>query len=120
MEVAERRKAIMIILCKRRFETVSNLAYEFNVNERTIRRDINALSLREPIYTRQGRYDGGVYIIDNYYTNFLYFNDEQIKVLNKLVYWLETNNTGNFSSKEISILKNLISDHTKPTIKEVR
>ena len=43
-ETAERRSEIMKILCRRRSETVKNLAFELGVSERTIRRDIEILS----------------------------------------------------------------------------
>lgn len=59
---AERRSEIMKLLCRRRSETIRNLAFEFEVSERTIRRDIEILSLNEPIYTQVGRYGGGVYV----------------------------------------------------------
>ena len=36
---AERRMAIMAIMCERRYETMANLASEFSVDRRTIRRD---------------------------------------------------------------------------------
>lgn len=36
---------------------------EFEVSERTISRDIEELSLTKPIYTKSGRYGGGVYIL---------------------------------------------------------
>lgn len=37
MTASERRNAILEVLCLRRFETVSNLAFEFDVTDRTIR-----------------------------------------------------------------------------------
>ncbi len=43
MKAAERRAEILKILCRRRYETISVLAAEFNVSERTIRRDIESL-----------------------------------------------------------------------------
>ncbi|MBE5922691.1 MAG: DeoR family transcriptional regulator [Lachnospiraceae bacterium] len=67
MGTAERRNEILRILCRRRHETIDNLASEFGVSYRTIRRDIEILSLTEPIITRYGRYAGGVYIMDGYY-----------------------------------------------------
>ena len=63
---AERRSEIMKLLCRRRSETIRNLAFEFEVSERTIRRDIEILSLNEPIYTQVGRYGGGVYVEEGY------------------------------------------------------
>ena len=53
----------MDLLCQRRRETISNLAAELGVSERTIRRDIEMLTLRYPIETVCGRYGGGVRMI---------------------------------------------------------
>ena len=66
LKAAERRAEILKILCRRRYETISVLAAEFNDSERTIRRDIESLSLTAPLYTKTGRYEGGVYILDDY------------------------------------------------------
>lgn len=60
MGTAERRREMMKILCRRRYETIGKLASEFGVSMRTIQRDIEALSLTEPIYTKAGKYGGGV------------------------------------------------------------
>ena len=54
MGTAERRAEIMRILCRRRHETISNLAEEFGVSTRTIQRDVEVLSITEPIYTQYG------------------------------------------------------------------
>lgn len=45
-----------------RYDKIENLASEFGVSERTIRRDIMILSVyeRKPIYAVQGKYVGGV------------------------------------------------------------
>ncbi len=64
MKSFERKLEILKVLNNRRKETISNLAIEFGVSERTIRRDIEDLSLRFPIYTVQGRYKGGVHIME--------------------------------------------------------
>ncbi len=66
MDVAERRHQVLLLLCRRRHETVSALASHFGVSARTVLRDVEALSLTYPIYTRQGRYGGGVYLVDGY------------------------------------------------------
>lgn len=49
MGTAEQRTEIMRVLCRRRHETISNLAEEFGVSTRTILRDIEVLSATEPI-----------------------------------------------------------------------
>lgn len=69
MTAAERRQAIAHVLSLRGFETMSNLAMEFHVSERTVRRDVEALSLSEPLYTQAGRYGGGVYMMRGHKPN---------------------------------------------------
>jgi len=66
MSLFERRTALLQRLYERKHDTLMNLAFEFGVSERTIRRDIDALSLVAPIYTQAGRYGGGVYILSDY------------------------------------------------------
>ena len=91
MGTAERRSEIMRILCRRRHDTIANLAIEFGVSERTIQRDIEALSLTEPIYTQCGRYDGGVYIDEDYVMNRMYMTDLELEVLRKISSFVENN-----------------------------
>lgn len=61
LKANERRQKILEILCVRRQETMENLAQEFNVTTRTIRNDIEELTLAHPIETVRGRYGGGVH-----------------------------------------------------------
>lgn len=51
LKANERRQKILEILCVRRQETMENLAQEFNVTTRTIRSDIEELTLAHPIET---------------------------------------------------------------------
>ena len=81
MTAIERRQAILEALCERRRETVENLAYEFDVSTRTIKRDILELSLSYPVYTVSGRYHSGVYIADDYYLGKQYLTEEQLELL---------------------------------------
>ncbi len=67
MSANERRKQILDLLCQRRRDTVQNLATEFGVCERTIRRDIEELTLTYPLETVRGRYGGGVKMADWYF-----------------------------------------------------
>ena len=49
LKANERRQKILEILCVRRQETMENLAQEFNVTIRTIRNDIEELTLAHPL-----------------------------------------------------------------------
>ena len=81
MTSSERRQAILEALCERRHDKIENLAYEFNVTERTIRNDVLELSLSFPVYTVSGRYHSGVYIADDYYLGKQYLTEEQLELL---------------------------------------
>ena len=55
MYAVERREKLIRTLVLRGHATVSELAMEFEVSERTILRDIETLSTSTPIYTVSGR-----------------------------------------------------------------
>lgn len=56
----DRQQQLISLLCQRRSDSIQNLAMELGVCERTIRRDIEELTLTYPIETVRGRYGGGV------------------------------------------------------------
>lgn len=84
MSTAERRNDIYALLKKRRMTTISALVSEFGVSERTIRRDVEELSLTYPIETVRGRYGGGVKLADWYQPHRTRLSPEQMELLRKL------------------------------------
>lgn len=114
MVASERRNAIMRLLCRRRHETVMNIAAEFGVSERTVRRDIEILSLSEPIYTQSGRYGGGVYVTENYNMDKMYFTENEEIVFMKLVKYINTSGNGDFSADDIITINNIAREYIKP------
>ena len=62
----DRQQQLISLLCQRRSDSIQNLAMELGVCERTIRRDIEELTLTYPIETVRGRYGGGVRMADWY------------------------------------------------------
>ena len=84
MSANERRKQILDLLCQRRRDTVQNLATEFGVCERTIRRDIEELTLTYPLETARGRYGGGVRMADWYFQNRPKLSPKQTALLKRL------------------------------------
>ena len=119
MGTAERRNEILKKLCRRRYETMSNLASELGVSTRTIQRDIEALSITEPIYTQTGKYAGGVYIVNDYYPDRMYMNDIEIKVLEKIYIYAEEDKIV-LTSNEKNTLKLIISQYSKPKVDKER
>ena len=118
MTVDERRRKIIKILCLRGHETITNLADELGVSERTILRDICALSDKEPIYTQTGRYSGGVYIMPEYYPSSFYFKETELKLLSRVVIILESYIEDERIVEVLIPLKELIATYTKPKYKE--
>lgn len=86
---SERRQDLLEVLCHRRYDTYDNLAFEFNVSRRTIRRDIAILMCSYPIETIRG-YGGGVKIADGYYySHRKSLNKKQTALLRRLRVQLE-------------------------------
>ena len=112
MGTAERRTEIMRVLCRRRHETISNLADEFGVSTRTILRDVEVLSVTEPIYTQCGRY-GGVYVTGDYSMTRMYMTERELAVLHKLSELADKKSICELSIEENTLLKSIISQYTK-------
>ena len=102
MTPSERRDAIIDVLCKRRQDTVANLANEFGVSVRTIKYDIEELTLAHPIETIRGRYGGGVRIADGYYAGRKYLKPNQKKLLIKLL--------NKLSGDDLAVMKSILRD----------
>lgn len=117
MGTAERRHEIMKILCRRRYETMHNLASELDVSVRTVQRDIEILSITEPIYTKSGKYDGGVYVMEGYSMDRMYMTDAELNILRKLYIAADEQNSL-LTDNEKSLLRSLISQYSKPKIKQ--
>ena len=118
MGTAERRTEIMRILCRRRHETISNLAEMFGVSRRTIQRDVEILSMTQPIYTQSGRYDGGVYVLDDYSIDRMYMKEEELSVLHKLAYFTQHQKVCTLTETEYMLLNQIISQYTKPKVRK--
>lgn len=117
METAERRREILKLLCRRRYEKMENLAEELGVSKRTVQRDIDTLSRSYPIYTKSGRYEGGVYLLETYTMERLYMSDAELEVLKKIADYLK-NKADVLNYEEKQIFKSIISDYSKPIFKK--
>lgn len=84
MSPNERRNNIYAELRAQRHLTIDYLAEKYSVNEKTIRRDIDELTLTYPIETVRGRYGGGVKLSDWYHPTRTTLCSEQVALLKKL------------------------------------
>lgn len=81
---------------------MANLAFEFGVNIRTIRNDIDHLSLSYPLETVRGRYGGGVRVMDGFYMNHKYLKPEQQELLERL--------STSLSGNELAVMNSILQD----------
>jgi len=84
----DRRQALLEIMCERRHDKIDNHAFEMGVERRTIRRDIELLSISYPIYTTKGT-GGGVHIVDGYRYGFRYMTKEETIFLESIAIKLD-------------------------------
>ena len=105
MRTDERRAAIMKVLTARRQDKISNLAAEFGVTTRTIKTDIEELTLVYPLVTVRGRYGGGVKVEDWYHPGRKTLSPVQAQLLKKLA----TSLTG----KDLQIMNSIFTDFSQ-------
>ena len=105
MNANDRRRAILEVLCERREDTINNLAFEIEVSIRTMKYDIETLSLSHPIYTVQGK-GGGVYIAKGYRFGRKYLKEKQEELLRKKL--------GELSGEERAIMQSILNEFSAP------
>lgn len=105
MTVYERRESIKSLLINKRSATTQMLAYLFDVDKQTIRRDIAFLSSRMPIVTKSGN-GGGIFLEMNFETPKLYLSTEEETLLLKL--------SETLSKRDKLIIHNIINKFTVP------
>lgn len=113
MGTAERRHEMLLLLCRKRHETVSELASLFGVSRRTVMRDIEALSFSVPLYTKKGRFGGGVYLVEGYSMDRMYMKPDELALLRRLLFAAQ-NPKETLSEKEVRQLSELIAGYTPP------
>ena len=101
----ERRMQILEVLCERRFETIDNLMFEFQVSRATIKRDIQTLTLSYPIYTVQGN-GGGIRVMEGYCLGRKYLSKNQSKFLENIAKRLE--------GEELEMMQGILKTFQEP------
>ena len=106
---SERRMSIIETLSERRSDSIDNLAFEFGVSRRTMRNDIEILSLSFPLYTIPGP-RGGVFVADGFSLGKRYLTDEQTDLLTRLIPTL--------SGSDADIMKSILQTFGLPKRKK--
>lgn len=109
MDSAHRRQQIMYYLACGGRKKISELADYFHVCERTIRRDLDYLSLHNNIRIANGR-NGGVYLAKRCNPYHFYLSQAQVTLLNKLLS-AANNQICELTNPEIDCLKDIMDKH---------
>ena len=111
MGTAERRLEMLKYLCRVRKTTTQELSEKFGVSVRTIQRDITEieLTLRVPLETRSGKYNGGIYVLGNYQFDRAYMCDDELQLLHKIRILTENQ----LNQEEKLLLNQIIKKYTK-------
>lgn len=101
----ERRESIKSLLARQRFTTSVRLAYLYEVDKQTIRRDIAFLSNRLPITTKPGN-GGGIFLEMDFDKPKEYLSAEEENLLIVL--------SKNLSKRENLMIHNIINKFSVP------
>ena len=107
----ERRQLVLEAISDRRQVKLDDLAADFGVSERTIRRDVELLSCSYPIVTVQGG-GGGVRAMDGWYVSRRYLQDDQEALLRSLLPGLQP--------EDQETMQRILSAFAKPKAKEIK
>ena len=114
MGTAERIIEMMKYLCRVRHSTMPELAERFGVSVRTVKRDIDELGYLIPLKTKTGRYDGGVYVMDNYRWDKQYMSAEETEFLKNIKRKAAEGTVIILNEKEFGILDMIIEAYSVP------
>ena len=102
----ERRLEILFILMRNKKCSMTELAFQYSVSDRTIRRDILFLSRYAPICTKTGL-NGGAFLMDGYRKELmLHLSRDEEALLLKIVRTL--------NEKEQHLIYNIINKYALP------
>ena len=90
------------------------------MSQRTIRRDIETLSLSEPVYTQQGRYGGGVYVVSGHRIDQQYMSLLQTQTVEKVIRFAIHGQQCSLQDEELGALRALLETFSLPHTKKER
>lgn len=105
LTVYERRESIKSLLIRERTTITLKLAYLFEVDKQTIRRDIAFLSSCMPIVTKPGN-GGGIFLVMDFEIPKQYLSVEEEKLLSQL--------SETLSQRDKLIIHNIINKFSVP------
>lgn len=115
----ERREELIRILMMNKKCTMEYLANSLNVSVRTIKRDVDFLSLTKPIQIDTGR-AGGVYITNRKAINLPIMKGEEISLLQKIISDTERTGVCELDEGNLEILKQMITLYSADEHKKLK
>lgn len=105
----ERRLEILEYVSDKRQLTYQEIADEFTISYRTVRRDVEILSCSYPIETVQGN-GGGIRVADGWYIGRRYLHSDQEALLRELLPGLQP--------EDQKTMQRILDAFAKPKVKE--
>lgn len=114
LNAIERRFRLIEILLYRRYEKTENLAFELGVSTKTIQRDLLEINTIIPIYSRTGKYYGGIYLREGFSIYKAFLTEEEVVLLSKIKEYILSYKSKGFSKEEVNLLERIIEKHSIP------
>jgi len=106
----ERRQLILEYISDMREVKIADIMQEFDISDKTARRDIGILACSYPLITTTGRY-GGVRAMDGWYANKRYLTKNQEKALEDVLNGLQP---------DMDMIQSILTAFAKPKVKEAK
>ena len=116
MESFRRRIELMRFLCRKRHTTLTEISNHFGITTRTAQRDLIAINEYVQFYTKPGRYEGGIFVVDNFGINKFYLPDGEILLLQKILDLTDHFPSAIWLPTDSHMLLNMITKYTTPAI----
>ena len=116
MESFKRRIELMRFLCRKRQTTLTEISNYFGVTVRTAQRDLLAINEYIQFYTKPGRYEGGIFVVDNFGLDKFYLPNEEILILQKILDQSDYFPSTIWLPSDSHMLLNMITKYTAPAI----
>lgn len=110
----ERKLDMLKYICLNKYCTMPELARIYNVSIRTVMRDIDDIGNFIPISTQQGRYEGGIRVMDGFSWDKAYMSDHDIQLLREVKEVGEEGRKLELSEEQLSRLDKIIKMYDKP------
>lgn len=116
MESFKRRIELIYYLCRKRQTTLTEISNHFGITVRTAQRDLLAINEYVQFYTKPGRYEGGIFVVEDFGLEKFFLPDTEIALLQKVLNLSDYFPSAVWIPSDSHTLLNMITKYTMPSI----